>query len=390
MKLLPILACLFLAACLAVAGCVGDQQATPPDGKAVLALPGTEWELTAIAITSVNLVKGTTITLAFDEESLGGTAGCNLYFGSYTLDEYRISIEGIGSTLMYCGDPGVMEQEQLYLSLLSDVATVRIDGDTLTLFDADGVESLIFEKIPEKGPVASAIPGTAWELGTIGSRDGTASSVLSGTTITLVFDEEALSGSAGCNRYFGSFEANGNGIAIDGIGSTKMFCGDAGVMDQEQKYIATLGEVSSFEIGSETLTLFDEEGHARLIFHPKSTEITLESSRWMLESITESETVIRALPDRAVTAIFDNGSVGGSGGCNSYSAAYEVSENGLLKIEPPIQTLVYCMPEELMDQESRYFSLLPEMKAYEIEDDRLLLSSSDGEIVLSFLHILPA
>ncbi len=383
MKILPLCVCLFLAACLAVAGCVSEAP-TAPDGKAVLALPGTEWELTAIGITSVNLVEGTTITLAFDEESLGGTAGCNLYFGGYTLDENRIAIDGIGSTLMYCEEPGVMEQEQLYLSLLGDAATVRIDGDTLTLSDADGVGTLIFEKIPEKGPVASALPGTEWELGTIGSKDGTVSSVLSGTTITLIFDEETLSGSAGCNRYFGSFEVTDDQIAFGAIGSTKMHCGEAGVMEQEQRYLAMLGEVSSFEIGSDSLTLFDEEGHARLVFHPKATEMNLESGKWMLESITEDGTVTGALPDRAVTAIFDNGSLGGTGGCNSYSAAYEVSEDGGLKIEPPIQTLVYCMPEEIMDQESRYFSLLTDTAIFKIDGDTLTLFDADGVATLKF------
>jgi heat shock protein HslJ len=386
MKIVPILACLFLAACLAVAGCVGDQQASPDD-KTVLALPGTEWELTAIAITSVNLVEGTTITLAFDEETLSGSAGCNRYFGGYTLDENRIAIGGIGSTEMYCGEAGVMEQEQLYLSLLGEVASARMDGDTLTLFDADGVPGLIFERVQEKDPLATALPGTAWELGTIGSQDGTASSVLSGTTISLTFDAETLRGSAGCNRYFGSYEATGDQIAISGIGSTKMHCGDAGVMEQEQQYLAALGEISSFKFGSETLTFFDEEGNARLVFHPKSNEITLESGTWMLESIRKGGSQRTVLPDRAVTALFRNGSVGGTGGCNSYSAAYEVSEDGRLNIEPPIQTLVYCMPEELMDQESRYFSLLADTAMFWIDGDTLTLFDTDGVATLVFRRV---
>lgn len=383
MKLLPILACLFLAACLAVAGCVGDQQGSP-DERVELALPGTEWELTAIAITSVNLVEGTTITLVFDEESLGGTAGCNLYFGGYTLDGDRIAIDGIGSTLMYCGEAGVMEQEHLYLSLLGEAASARIDGDTLTLSDADGEPSLIFAKVPEKASIAPALPGTAWELGTIRSKDGTAFSVLSGTTISLTFEEETLSGSAGCNRYFGSYDVSGDKIAISGIGSTKMYCGEAGVMEQEQQYLATLGEISSYEIGSETLTFFDDEGNARLVFHPKPNEITLESGKWMLESITEDGSQTTVLQDRAVTAIFDNGSVGGTGGCNSYSAAYEVSEDGRLKIGTPIQTLVYCMPEELMEQESRYFSLLADVAMFRIDGDTLTLFDTEGIATLVF------
>ena len=265
MKVLPIVACLFMVASLAVAGCVSEAPA-PPAGKAVLGLPGTEWELETISVTSVNLVEGTKITLIFDDERLGGTAGCNHYFGSYRLDENRISIGGIGSTLMYCGDPGVMEQESLYLSILGEAASVRIDGERLTLFDAAGAECLIFVEMKEKPPVVSSLQGTEWQLEMIGSGDGIASSVVSGTAITLRFDDGSVSGSAGCNRYFGSYTVTGDGISIGDIGSTKISCGDPGVMEQEQMYLSTLKTVSSFGIDGDRLSLSSSDGGLVLTF----------------------------------------------------------------------------------------------------------------------------
>jgi heat shock protein HslJ len=382
MKVLPICVCLFLVASLAVAGCVSEAPPAPA-GKAVLGLPGTEWELETISVTSVNLVEGTKITLIFDEESLGGTAGCNHYFGSYSLDENRISIGGIGSTLMYCGDPGVMEQESLYLSILGEAASVRIDGDKLTLFDAAGAECLIFIGMKEEPPVVSALPKTEWQLQTIGSKDGTASSVVSGTSVTLVFDDEGVSGSAGCNRYFGSYTVHGNTISVGAIGSTKMHCGEAGVMDQEQRYIATLAEIVSFGIDSDRLTLFDEQGNVRLVFAFAPPEAPLTKTHWMLDSITEDTTVTQITGDRVITAVFDDVRISGTGGCNSYSAEYHI-DGDEMTITDPIRTLVYCMPETLMELESRYFSLLPQMAGYTIDGDRLCLFSSDKKTILTF------
>ena len=59
--------------------------------------------------------------------------------GRYKLDGNKISIGPAASTMMLCGEPeGVMEQEAAYLKALESAATFAIEGQSLTLLAADG------------------------------------------------------------------------------------------------------------------------------------------------------------------------------------------------------------------------------------------------------------
>ena len=77
---------------------------------------------------------------------VSGTAGCNHYFSSYTVNGDKVELGVIGSTEMYCMNPeGVMEQEAAYLKDLGQVDSFEIYGDTLTMFDAEGTRLLTFK-----------------------------------------------------------------------------------------------------------------------------------------------------------------------------------------------------------------------------------------------------
>lgn len=87
------------------------------------------------------LLAGSHITLEFDTESgqLFGTAGCNSYNAGYTLDDDGLRIGPPASTLMYCGEPeGLMDQESRFLGWLEEVEELALDGGRLTLHLADG------------------------------------------------------------------------------------------------------------------------------------------------------------------------------------------------------------------------------------------------------------
>ena len=112
-------------------------------------LVGTNWTLasfhTADAVSSV--IADTMITAVFGADgSVSGSAGCNRYFASYTMTETSLSIGPAGSTKMSCGDPGVMQQENTFLMLISKTKTFTIEGDRLTLADAKGMTVLTFAK----------------------------------------------------------------------------------------------------------------------------------------------------------------------------------------------------------------------------------------------------
>ncbi|MBP6016484.1 MAG: META domain-containing protein [Candidatus Promineofilum sp.] len=113
-------------------------RATQPAG-----LVGTAW--TAIMYNTnteavTNLMEGTAITANFTEDGkLNGSAGCNNYMTSYTLDGQNITIEPPATTRKLCPEPaGVMEQEAAFVTMLPQAATYSISGNTLELRTADG------------------------------------------------------------------------------------------------------------------------------------------------------------------------------------------------------------------------------------------------------------
>lgn len=77
-----------------------------------------------------------------------GTCGCNMYFAEYVANGISLDIGTAGMTEMYClGPDGVMEQEQLYLTLLSSASTFDITNGMFTIQDATGSDILVFERI---------------------------------------------------------------------------------------------------------------------------------------------------------------------------------------------------------------------------------------------------
>ena len=82
--------------------------------------------------------------------------------------------------------------------------------------------------------MALPLVGTTWTLTTIASGDAV-SSVLNGTEVTAEFTaDDTVSGSAGCNRYSGSYTWTGDQLSFSALASTKMACADD-VMAQERR-----------------------------------------------------------------------------------------------------------------------------------------------------------
>ncbi len=106
-------------------------------------LAGTSWVATSYnngkeAVVSV--LQGSEITAEFGEDgTLSGSAGCNGYTASYTVEGDTLQIGPPASTRKMCSEPeGVMEQEASYLAAIQAAATYERRGDTLTLRDANG------------------------------------------------------------------------------------------------------------------------------------------------------------------------------------------------------------------------------------------------------------
>jgi heat shock protein HslJ len=114
-------------------------------------LSGTSWQVIGYnngkqAVTSV--IAGTEMYIDFGKDgSITGGAGCNTYSGPYTVTGNQIQIGPLASTMMACGDPpGIMEQEQQYLAALGTAATYQIEGNVLELRTSDGALAADFNK----------------------------------------------------------------------------------------------------------------------------------------------------------------------------------------------------------------------------------------------------
>ncbi len=88
------------------------------------------------------------------------------------------------------------------------------------------------------------------------------SPVLPSTQITAKFDtssDPTVSGSAGCNRYFASFSFSIYSIKFSGISSTKMFCSNLD-LGQEEKYFRALESATSYNITDQELIIDSPDG----------------------------------------------------------------------------------------------------------------------------------
>jgi heat shock protein HslJ len=140
-----LVALVLIAAAVFMSACGSGNIIPPPQGEGVeLALEGTKWALTEM--NGEALIPNTQVTLSFNENVLGGNAGCNSYGGEYVAGPGgALQIEDVFRTLMACLEPvGLMEQEDEYLSALERADSYVLDNDTLIIMDAAGASILVF------------------------------------------------------------------------------------------------------------------------------------------------------------------------------------------------------------------------------------------------------
>jgi heat shock protein HslJ len=178
----------------------------------------------------------------------------NSYSGPYqTKEDSSLTIGQIQSTLM-AGPPEQMAVETAYFAALQKTASYASDGSTLTLYDKDGKELLVFLK------TEVSLLG-AWTVTGYNNGKQAVTSVVASATITMDFGEAgALTGSGGVNNYTATYETTGSGeIQISQVASTKM-AGPENLMQQEQQFFTALEASKSYQLRGETLEMRDLSG----------------------------------------------------------------------------------------------------------------------------------
>lgn len=114
-----------------------------------ITLTRSDWTLQSYADVTRELVpaiSGTAVTARFGTYGrLSGSAGCNQYAASYTTRDFAITISPPVVTMMYCKNPGVIQQESAYINDLAKAVELRVSESNLNLYDTTGKPQLVFE-----------------------------------------------------------------------------------------------------------------------------------------------------------------------------------------------------------------------------------------------------
>jgi heat shock protein HslJ len=347
-----------------------DDETAEPTPEPAHELANTEWQLNTIGGSSP--VQGVWVTLVFDDEGkVTGAGGCNGYNASYTVDDAEITFGPAASTRMFCQD--VMEQESAFFQGLANANRYELfTKDMLGLY-ADDELLMDFIRLP-------SLTNTQWELSVLNGE-----AVVQDSKITLNFDDEGnLNGTAGCNHYGGSYEANLQAITLDGVFSTEMACMDEDVMTQEFEYLQALSRVNHYDIQSNFIMRLKSDDGDELIFERVHD---LLGTNWQLETIGGAPVV----GDRIATIYFEQfDHAYGDTGCNVFNAFYEVLDEGKIIFGIVTSTLMAC-EDDVMAQEFSYQAALYGAYAYELADEQLtiryLVDDVENELVFSALAV---
>lgn len=249
MQMLAGCAVLVLAAACGSVGTGNNGGGTNPPAS----LEGTTWLLENL--NGQPAITITTTSLRVEGSRISGSAGCNSYSGDYTgTADGKFGAEKMYRTAVLCMPDEIMAQEGAYMAFLNKADKYSIAGNKLTLKAPDG-KTAVFT------PQSQELAGTAWQATSVEGQ-----SLVSGSSITVSFGNDGkISGTAGCNRYSGSYAASVSGetVSISALSATRMLCHEPeGIMVQEQRFLAALQSAASYSVNPGTLTLRAADGSA--------------------------------------------------------------------------------------------------------------------------------
>jgi heat shock protein HslJ len=346
-------------------------------------IEGTPWQLTALSIngTMTDVPDDVVSTLLLRDGEATGSGACNRFFASYTLSGSSLTFGPVGSTLVACPEPsGTIEAG--YLALLETVASYTLEGDSLSLLDAAGATVATYVVYEEAG-----VEG-AWIVTGYAAADGSLATPLAGTELTAVFGlDGTLTGSAGCNRFSGSYTTTPDGgLQVGPLASTLKLCAED-IDAQEIAYTTALQASTGFSVGRSSLTLMDAAGATTVALEAVDTLAFLGA--WAATGYADGQGELAVpVPGSEPTLVLGiDGTAHGTTGCNEYSGPYVAGDTSLV-IGPIASTRKACPDAALSTQEAGYLAALDQVTTWSTDRKagNLTLSDAAGTVVATFVR----
>jgi len=246
-----------------------------------------------------------------------------------------------------------------------DDSDVETEGSAVPLADADG------------------LPGTSWVLTEYTDASGDTVPAVE-EPASLSFTTDAVAGSTPCNQFNGSYTVNGDALTITMGAMTQRAC-EGAVQAQEDALVQQLPEVTSFVIDDgDALILTDDAGETLLVYSADATTLVGD---WTATGVNNGSGGVETnAQTEALTATFaEDGSLSGSGGCNTFNAGYTVEGTDGLTIGPIASTKMAC-PDEVMTAEDAYFTALSNVATYSVSAGTLTLRDADGATQVTYTN----
>jgi heat shock protein HslJ len=227
---------------------------------------------------------------------------------------------------------------------------------------------------------ASDLTGKVWALTELKGTPPAA-----GVGISAQFTSDGkVSGSAGCNRYSGTYTVSGNSITFSSPMATTMMMCDEAVMEQENAYLKALAEAKTYEVKGDQLTLTGTDKTSLAIYKAQSQD--LAGTSWEPTGYNNGKQAVTGmLTGTTLTADFGkDGTLSGNSGCNTYSGEYKVNGDQIT-IGTLASTMMACSePEGVMEQEAQYLAALQSAATYQIEGNVLQMRTKDDALAVIF------
>jgi heat shock protein HslJ len=340
-------------------------------------LLGTGWVLASLTNTDgeIAVPPASAPVINFSEDgSMSGNGGCNQLFSEFTSGDGAISIGIIGSTMMFCD--GRMDLEAGFTTALDVVTRYEISGDRLQLSDDSLTTVLSFFAADVE------LAQTQWRLYVLNGEE-----IPENINVTLTLSPEgengegAIFGSAGCNRYSGTYSLEGDLLTINILAVTARMC-DAS-MATEDAFLAALQDKLTFQIQYNRLIL-TSENHS-LLFLGERPSLTGD---WRLLRMGTPENPVDITFENTILAEFmieemaATGLITGTTPCQEYTAGFFIDREFITFGTPDMINLNQC--DDMSEIETQYFEALQNAAQYEFSTDNLILRDGEGTQLLEF------
>lgn len=378
-----------IAAMAALSACCLVPGYTPKPSSAETLVPAPETVVTGSATYRERMVapEGSVLTAVLQDTSRADAPAVDLATWSGLLGEggvprhFMLTPAGpLDPRMTYTVRASIRGADDALLWTTDTAHRVPVTGDGTGTYD---IGEIVMVMVAAYSPMAEAprLAGTAWLVDAMGGTG-----VVAGSEPTIAFSEDGrISGSTGCNSFFGSYQQAGDRLTFSGLGMTKMACMADGVMGQEMTFASILsGEASLTIDGLGNLSLSGADGVgfvARPVKEdaPEGDPAVLQGATWIVEDINRGGVIDNS---RLTLTFGTDGRVSGSGGCNSFSGTYS-ADGSSLTLGPLAMTRRACLGEALNAQETRYTSALTGPLTWEIlADGALELTGEGGRRVL--------